>query len=539
MLKPTVPQAMSDRILLTLSLLTLTAATYFLDTESTPIVPLDVPFGFVRLLPMQYWLLMLVTLTLLLASIAARRLPYLWLSSITLTAFIPSLSNLIYPYPRDIFATVATEYISRSGTFNPTQHIFLNFPGSEIVFSSIVEVTKMDPTIVIRTYGLLYNLLLLGICYVSFRHFGVSQMPALLGSLTFTLGFYTQGLLIYSSLNGFLFYILVASLVLAPFSNRKANMVLLILFFVAMTVTHAFSPFLTIAGVVGVLLGGLIVEKARSQFTGISLPRKGHPQLSLSTAIVFLLIATTFWAYIAFGPFAAGVFQLSSVRLASLFESVIAPLFHPQTPYEVRYADLASLYAPVLFVAFLVYLLAVPDKRRMQMLLLIVGLLGTLVVAVSGYAYEFLTRIFAFALLPLCYGVARLFDSNRRALNGVAIIALILVLGLHIPAHYGQDAFQVYPASTIHGAQFLAQHSHPNSTFDSTEDQFGSNYYFDAYRSNMSDNETGEYYYVLTYPAANWELYSQGDQVFAQFASGLNSTSHDVVYSNGLNTVYT
>ena len=531
-------QRIGERTLAPLFFLTIGAATYFLATLSSLIVPLEVPFGIVKVLPMQYWLLLMLAVALLVASIATRSMPYLWVSAITLTAVVPALGSLIYAYPNDVFATVAAEYIARSGAFSPVEHVFLNFPGSEIVFSSIVIVTRVDPSTAIRFYGLFYNLLLLGICYVSFRRFGISQRAALLGSLTFVFGFYTQGLLIYSSLNGFLFYVLVASLVLVPYTNRRANMMLLTLFFAAMTITHAFSPFLTIAGVVGVLIGGKIVDRVIIRRLGLQPLSEAYPQVSFSTAIIFLLMTTSFWAYVAFGPFSVGLFAVSSINPANLFQEVFLPLLSPQTTYEMSYANFARLYAPVLFSAFVIYLLVVPDKRRLQMLLLTLGLAGTVAVAVAGYAEEFLTRIFAFALLPLCYGVSKLFESRRVTLNAVALIMLALVLGLHIPAHYGQDAFQVDPISTIRGVQFLAQHSHLNSTFDSTERDFGWNYYYDVYRSNLSDTKVGAFYYVMNYPAASWEIYSQGDYSFAQLSSGLNSSAYDSVYSNGLFTVY-
>jgi xanthosine utilization system XapX-like protein len=535
---PSTLQRNIEKTLAPLFFLTVAAATYFMITASTPLVPLEVPFGFVKVLPTQYWILLFAAVLLLAASIACRSLPYLWASAITLTAFVPALNNLIYPYPHDIFATVATEYISKAGVFNPLEHIFLNFPGSEIVFSSIVIVTKLDPTAVIRAYGVFYNLLLLGICYISFRRFGVAQIAALLGSLTFVLGFYTQGLLIYSSLNGFLFYILVASLVLMPFTNRSANMMLLTVFFAAMTITHAFSPFLTIAGIVGLLLGGKIVDRVIIRRVGLRPLREAYPQVSFSTAIIFLLMTTSFWAYVAFGPFSAGLFAVSSINPANLFEEVITPLLSPQTTYEMSYANFARLYAPVLFSAFAIYLLAVPDKRRWQMLLLTLGLAGTVVVAVAGYAQEFLTRIFAFALLPLSYGVSKLFDSNRRTLNAVALITLVLVLGMHIPAHYGQEAFEEFPVSTIKGAQFIAEHSHPNSTYDAITAEFSLNFYFDVYRSNLSDQQPGAFYYLLSYSAASWGRYSEGDSAYANLTIGLNSSRYNSIYSSGLISIY-
>ena len=528
----------NERILVALFFSTVAAATYFMATASSPLVPLEVPFGILYVLPMQYWILLLVTAALLAASIASRRLPFLWAAAVCLTAIVPGLGSLIYQGPHDIFAIVATEYITRSGAFNPLEHIFLNFPGSEIIFSSLTIVTKTDAASVVRAYGLFYNLLLLGVSYVSFRRFGITQVASVLGALTFVLGFYTQGVLIYSSLNGFIFYILVASLVLMPFADRSKNTVLLVLFFAAMIITHAFSPFLTIAGLAGVLIGGELLGKFVSRRTGTPLSET-RPHVSLSIIAIFLLMTTTFWAYVSFGPFTVGVFTLSKINLGSLLEGVVSPLLSPQTTYEMSYASFARLYAPVLFVPFVFYLLAVPDKRRLQILLLTLGLAAAVAIAVVGYTEEFLTRIFAFALLPLSYGVSKLFESKRRTLRIVGLVALALALGLHIPAHYGQDAFQVYPISTVHGVEFVARYSHPNSTFDSTEREFGWNYYFDVYRSNPTDTETGGFYYILSYPAANWEIYSEGNQAFAQITSKLNSSAYNAVYSNGLFTGYT
>ena len=516
---------------------TIAAATYFMATASSPLVPLEVPFGFVYVLPIQYWILLLVTVLLLAASIISRRVPFLWVAAICLTAVVPGLSNLIDQEPRDIFALVATQYISRSGTFNPAQHIYLNFPGSEIIFSSLTIVTKADATSVIRAYGMFYNLLLLGLCYVSFRRFGVSQVPSILGALTLVLGFYAQGVLIYSSLNGFLFYILVASLVLMPVANLSKNMMLLALFFAAMTITHAFSPFLTLAGVSGVLIGGAILGKFATRRAGFPLSEVS-PRVSLSIIAIFLLVAAILWAYFSFGPFAKGISTLSSINLTNLLEGVFSPLLAPQTAYEVSYARFATLYAPVLFVPFVIYLLAVPDKRRAQMLLLTLGLVAAVVIAIVGYTEEFLIRLFAFALLPLSYGISKLFESRRRTLKAVGFIALALVLVLHIPAHYGQDAFQVYPISSLHGVEFIAQHSHPNSKFDSTVRELSWSYYFNVYRSDQPDKQAGTFYYVLDYAAASWLIYNEGDNAYFNLTLRLNSRYSNLVYSNGLMNIY-
>jgi hypothetical protein len=513
---------------------TMAAATYFMATASIPIVPFEIPFGLVRVLPLQYWILLMATILLLTASVASRNVSYLWVSAIMLTLIMPGLSDLINPYPRDAFATIATQYIAMTGAFSPANHVYLNFPGSEILFSSLVIVTGASPTTVLRAYGLFYNLFLLGVCYASFRRFGVTQIAAILGSLAFVLSFYMQGVLIYSSLNGFLFYVLIASVILMPYANRTTNAILLTLFFSAMVVAHAFSPILTVAGVIGVLLGwriaSIIIARTGLHFSA------DPPRVNPIILVAFLLILAAYWAYFAFMPFSWGLVGLTSVRFFSLFEAVGAPLIAPRTVYEMNYASITRLYAPILFLAFAIYFLVVPDRRKLQMLLLTLGLVGAVFIAVAGYVQEFLPRIFAFAIFPLNYGVARLFESHRRILRAAAVITLIVVLGLHLPAHFGQDAVYVFPNSSVQGIQFLAQHSYSNCTYNSTDSYFMNHYSFDVYRSNMSNQGPGSYY-VLSYPAANLAIYKEG-KTYQELTLRVSSSEYNSVYSNGLFEVY-
>lgn len=174
----------------------------------------------------------------------------------------------------------------------------------------------------------------------------------------------------------------------------------------------------------------------------------------------------------------------------------------------------------------------------MQMLLMLLGLGGGIFFALAGYLQEFLARIFSFATIPLSYGVGRLFESKARLLRGVAIITLLMVICLHLPAHYGQDSFEVFHDSTFQGVRFLAQHSSSNATYDAPIRELSWHYYVDIYRSdNYADPKAGSYY-LLDYSSGSWFLYINGAQAFDELRQRLNSTQYDRVYSNSMFELY-
>jgi len=488
-------------------------------------------------LPITYWLALMLATVLLMGSIARRRITYFWASAILITVLIPGLGDLIYQYPRDIFAIVATQTIAAKGSFSPADHVLLNFPAPELVFAALAAATGAGPLVVVRGFGVAYNLVILMLCFVFFCRLGLPQDAAVLGALTLVLAFYLQGTLIYSSLIGFIFFILVAGIILAPFSDRRVTVLLLGVFFSAMVVSHAFSPYLTIASVAIPLMGWKIADSTimklkLSHFCG------ERPPSNWLVLILFLLILTAYWAYFASTPFSWGLLALNSRDLLSLLEGASSPLISPQTAYERSYVQVTQIYAPVMFFAFVVYLFTIRDGRRLQLVLMLAGLSGALVFALAGYLQEFLARIFAFATFPLSYGVGMLFGSSRRILRGIGIIALLMVMTLHLPAHYGQDSFQVIPDATIQGVKFVALHTYSNASFSSPFRSLSWSYYFDVYRLNNPANAGPGLYYVLDYASNSWILYTNGDSALRELTNRVTSDRYDRVYSNGMFDLY-
>jgi hypothetical protein len=515
----------------------ITTVVYFVATMPVIIVPREFPFGILKVMPIQYWIALSLSVILLATSLISRRISFALIASLLLIVLIPGLGDLIYPHPRDVFAVVAAQRIAQIGHFSPADHVFLNFPGPELIFSSIAVVAGTSSLNVVRGFGLVYNPMVFMLSIVLFRRLGVNQRAAILSALILVMSFYMQGVLIYTSLLGFVFYLMIAGLILVPFTNESTNTFVIIVLFTAMVVSHAFSPFLTLVGI-GVLLIGWRFANSVLKRTGLSGFRGDAPAVSRLILVPLLFILTTYWAYFAFTPFSWGLLQLNSVDFFSLIAGASAPLLSPGTVYQRSYVQLAELYAPALFLAFAAYFFLLRDKRRLQILLLILGLGAGILFALAGYLQEFLARIFTFAAFPLSYGIGRLFESNRTLLRGIAFTVLIVVAGLHLPAHYGQDSFQIFHDSTFHGVRFLAQHSFSNAQYNSSVRELSWHYYIDVYRTDNSAGAKPGSYYVLDYSSGGWILYSSGNQTLHLLDQHLSSNRYDTVYSNGMFELY-
>jgi len=515
-----------------LILASILAIIYVGATTLVVAVPREFPFGIIRVLPSQYWIALGLSLSSLLFALFTRLTRHICISGLLLALVVAGLGDLIYAYPRDLFSIAAAERISMTGVFTPAESPFLNFPGSAILFSFLVLVIGATPALIVKAFGLLYDPILLGLSFLTFRRLGISEKQAILGALVVVFAFYMQGVLVYTSLLGFIFYVAFFGLVLAPYSKLRAQVFLLAAFFGAMVVSHAFTPFLTLGAAIVMLLGWRFADSALKMLRLERAPGD-PPTTDRSVLILLTLLLVGYWAYFAADPFAWGLVKLESTDLVSIFRGAGSSILMARTAYQSSYARITELYAPILFLAFAIYLFTSRDSRKLQLSLWILGLAACLVVAVGGYTQEFPARIFALAILPLGYGVARLLQSNRLTLRTIGLGVLLITLSLHLPGHYGQDSFMNVQVSTIQGLAFFAEHSSPHSSIRSRLGELEQEYYFAPHRVGSASLSTPGIYFISNYQVESRVLYSEGDVAARQLTQELNSSQYDRVYSSG------
>jgi len=516
---------------------TFAVSCYMVTTTSIVAVPRDFPFGIIKIMPIQYWFALGSSLALFFAATLTQDKKCLWMAAILLVALVAGLSDLIYAYPRDLSTATAAGAISRKGFFASADNPYLNFPGSAILFSFLLIVTGTSPFQVIKAFGVVYNTILLVFCFACFQRLGFKQTHAILAALVVIFSFYMQGALIHSSLIGFIFYTAIFWLALSPYPNRATNIFILTTFFLAVVIYHAFTPF-AIVGAVGVMLFGWQLADRMIRKIGLVRLQGCPPSMNRSIVISLLAILVAYWSYIASAPFSWALRWLVTsdlLRTLHLFLST-ALIGFAGTLYSGGYASVARLYAPILSLGFAVYLYSSTDKRKLQLLLWLLGLACLVIITVSGYVYEFFARVFAFSILPLVYGIAKLFDSNRRLLRGVGLVILIVTIGLHLPTHYGQDSFQVLQDSTVKALQFYVTQAPFDASFGSSEQQYV--YYVETLRSDNTRDSTGGSYFLMNYQAGSWILYLKGEEHLDTVSQELDSSQYNALYSNGWSNIY-
>jgi len=244
-----------------------------------------------------------------------------------------------------------------------------------------------------------------------------------------------------------------------------------------------------------------------------------------------VIIVSVYWMYYASLIFTWGVLKLKSIDFAGILLGAVSPLVSPGTVYASDYSHMASLYAPLLFGAFAIFMIASLDRRKLQLLLWLFGLGCSVVIAIGGYIQEFVARVFAFAILILSYGVAKLLASNQAWLRRVGMVVLFAALCLHLPAHYGQDAFLAARESTVQGARFLVAQSLSHETVDAVYSK--AIYEWDTALSLGSMS-----FFLLSYQTESWIAYTKGDLALRSQSERLHSANYNRVFSSGSFDVY-
>ena len=70
-------------------------------------------------------------------------------------------------------------------------------------------------------------------------------------------------------------------------------------------------------------------------------------------------------------------------------------------------------------------------------------------------------RVYLFALVPFCYLSVKLLKSRPAILY----ISLIILLLLHLPAHYGGESFEMVPTTEMVGASFYSDHARNDTRY--------------------------------------------------------------------------
>jgi len=348
------------------------------------------------------------------------------------------------------------------GSLNPWD--FRNWPGF-FYFTAFISSSTGLPATVLSDYFPLLTIALLGVITYSILRLQLNTLHSSLGALWFIGSFWTSQH--YFGPQGFayvIYFTLILLLAKLFFIKNKQSIAFplsIIFMFTATVASHLLTSFMILEGVVAIY----------TLYKILRLKIKIHPFYSIAT---ILLLASIFFSYQLL------VTQRSFYTIAELLYEKISrgetPLYYTallqtrivgSTSYLLELVGTYSITIINVVIAISAILttalgLLFHKKETKHYVFWIAWIIAAGISGVSiKYGFEAIQRAFMFALLPTCYFSIRLLSKKP----GILILVLMILVFVHIPAHYSAEMYMLVPTSEFKGFAFHAEHIPPTAKF--------------------------------------------------------------------------
>ncbi|MDO9333404.1 MAG: hypothetical protein Q7T57_02640 [Dehalococcoidales bacterium] len=328
--------------------------------------------------------------------------------------------------------------------------MYNSWPATQLMGASVLEVTGIDLYEFIRYFPLFWVFCFICITYSIGKRLKLpSNLPFLLS--LFILSSYWLMWYRYDPPSIAVLLYLLCFMLLIRLGNTTAELILVILTFSGLIITHSITS-------LAILL----------PLVSLSIYRK---QLKLIP--LFIILFLSWYMFLAMGMFEKGVSDWWSApwRQMFLMTQQVEKIGAIATPQRMisRYSMLAylGLYG-VAVIAALVFLRInkvklAENKYIMPCIFWAGGVIGLSIAVPSGGAFttDVLHRIYLYGLIPAAC-IILLGLRNRKLLVTLAI----LFIALHLPAHYGPEAaYGQVPTTELRGAEFFALRVKPKEPY--------------------------------------------------------------------------
>ena len=328
---------------------------------------------------------------------------------------------------------LSTHYID---TISPYPLISYHcWPACHFISASIILLTGIDFSHLIMYMPLFWVLCYIFISFAIGKRFDFSSNQSFLLSSLALSSFWTFHYYYGAPSFAILIYLLLFMFIIT-FRNTIKETVPLILTFTALVITHMLT---TITA-----LSALFVQSLYKRQTKFIL--------------LFLAICAAWYIYLAPLMFEVGVkdfmAQATALEFFSFLETEkyrMGTLLTRQVVHTCRLSYL-GIYATCMAIAFILYLTGrVKRENKKRLGICFAWLIGVVLLLVLRYgAAEIDDRVFVLSLIPMA--CIMILSFNRK----VFIALMILLIVLHIPAHYGTECFGMARTTELEGAEFFA-----------------------------------------------------------------------------------
>jgi len=340
------------------------------------------------------------------------------------------------------------------GSLNPWD--FRNWPGF-FYFAAFISSSTGLPATVLSDYFPLLTIALLGVFTYSILRLELNTLHSSLGTLWFIGSFWTGQH--YFSPQGFAYVIyftlilLLAKLLIVRNKQSIAFPLSIIFMFTATVASHLLTSFMILGGVVAIY----------TLYKILPLKIKIHPFYSIAT---ILLLASIFFSYqLLVIPLSLSEIAEKLIEAMSRGETHLSYILQPRIVGSTIYLlELVGSYS-ITIINIVIAIFAILTtalgllfhKKELKhdvfwiALIIVAGVFG---VSMKYGLHEAIQRAFMFMLLPASYFSIKFFGKKPRIL----ILVLMILVFIHIPAHYSREMYMMVPTSEFKGIVFRAEY---------------------------------------------------------------------------------
>ncbi len=337
----------------------------------------------------------------------------------------------------------AVDYITQTGTINPSQNWILNWPDFSILLSVFAQITTIPSQFILLTYPTVFNLLLFPALYVLFKTMSNNSAAAWVSTWFIFLGNWIgQDYFSMQSL-AFLIAIIIIFLLFKTMNQKVHGRQYGVLFFMLFFYIVA-SHFLTSLAIICVLLVFYLTRQVTRPM--------------LLTSAICLVAAWTIFDARTYASFNLAKMIGQAFDFSLIFQKNLTSRLTTGSSSHLLASDIRVLYS-IAIIAFALAGIAVTwrsktfgkTEKRTLALLFGFGLLTFTFV----YGGELFLRLYMFSLIPFAYFAAKALLGHRKIFLVGVLFFVIAAPSLFVIATYGNETMDYVPASELTGINFL------------------------------------------------------------------------------------
>jgi hypothetical protein len=312
---------------------------------------------------------------------------------------------------------------------------YRSFPAIHFISSFFLLLTKVDLVNMIKYMPLFWTILFILIIYCIGKRLTSSNSYAFMMSMLMISSFW-QVYYYYSpqSYAYLLFLLLIFLLTTMKFSLRAR--ILALLLFAALTISHLFYSVITIS-----VMSIHAVQKKQYKFI-----------------LVAFVIFVTWYMYVT--PL---IFEMGANKLAETVNNMDSSMLSQAQKYSYN-TDINTqinsfrfmypiTYMILMLFSLILYRSGIIGKekrcyiRTSFLMIIVITIFGLL-----KYGNEALERAYMFDMIFVITIIVLSFSNSNK---NVLVAFMIILIGIHIPAHYGSESFLTVHTSELKGSEFI------------------------------------------------------------------------------------